>query len=169
MYIIIFFYWNYHSNKRLVLSLSTDFSGAAPSAKNVKDWGIKFTVNGKQTKQLFKHRHIDLSGLTVAWALSLFNMTFGLVWPLRQESLDIDLDWTEWTFSLFYAVLSNLGTRSLIQLTPWLTLMVIFCTRNILYCRNQNDSIRREYARAMTIIYHKMIYVAVFPRNKNVL
>lgn len=43
----------------------------------------------------------------MARASSPFNTTFSLVWPLRQGSLDIDLGWTEETFSFFYAVLRN--------------------------------------------------------------
>lgn len=49
----------------------------------------------------------------MAWASSPFNTTFSLVWPLRQGSLDIDLGWTEETFSFFYAVLRNFKRKIL--------------------------------------------------------
>lgn len=84
----------------------------ASFAKNIKDWGIKFTVKCKQTQN--KHWYIDLSTLIVARALSSSNLTFSLVWPLRQESLDIELDWTQhFSFPMLFWII--LSTQSLIM------------------------------------------------------
>lgn len=78
-----------------------------PSATNRKHWGLNSQLTTNTHRTAFQ-----TSAYWLEWPSSGFSFvsiitTFSLVWPLRQGSLDIDLGWTERTFSFSYAVLRN--------------------------------------------------------------